>query len=93
MFEAYKKSGYSKKFYSEHEAELLIYKAAEEVYKSVPRGKKRCIGRSKAKKKKRVVINVPETHGLSLCCKSRKNAFVGQTHCSPQRHSVPTGLE
>ena len=40
VFEAYKKSGYSKKFYSEHEAELLIYKAAEEVYKSVPKGQK-----------------------------------------------------
>ena len=33
-FVAYKKSGYSKKFYAEHEAELLIYKAAEEVYKN-----------------------------------------------------------
>ncbi len=40
VFEAYKKSGYSKKFYSEHEAELIIYKAAEEVYKSVPKGQK-----------------------------------------------------
>ena len=40
VFEAYKKSGYSKKFYSEHEAQLLIYKAAEEVYKSVPKGQK-----------------------------------------------------
>ena len=35
-FVAYKKSGYSKKFYEEHEAELLIYKAAEEVYKNAP---------------------------------------------------------
>ena len=35
-FMAYKKSGYSKKFYEEHEAELLIYKAAEEVYKNAP---------------------------------------------------------
>ena len=35
-FVAYKKSGYSKKFYAEHEAELLIYKAAEEVYKNAP---------------------------------------------------------
>ena len=35
-FVAYKKSGYSKKFYAEHEAELLIYKAAEKVYKNAP---------------------------------------------------------
>jgi len=35
-FVAYKKSGYSKKFYAKHEAELLIYKAAEEVYKNAP---------------------------------------------------------
>ena len=35
-FVAYKKSGYSKKLYAEHEAELLIYKAAEEVYKNAP---------------------------------------------------------
>ena len=35
-FVAYKNSGYSKKFYAEHEAELLIYKAAEEVYKNAP---------------------------------------------------------
>ena len=35
-FVAYKKSGYSKKFYAEHEAELLVYKAAEEVYKNAP---------------------------------------------------------
>ena len=40
VFEAYKKSGYSKKFYQEHESQLLIYKAAEEVYKSVPKGEK-----------------------------------------------------
>ena len=40
VFEAYKKSGYSKKFYSEHESQLLIYKTAEEVYKSVPKGQK-----------------------------------------------------
>ena len=38
VFESYKKSGYSKKFYQEHETELLIYKAAEKVYKSVPKG-------------------------------------------------------
>ena len=30
VFGAYKKSGYSKKFYSDHEAQLIIYKAAEE---------------------------------------------------------------
>lgn len=35
-FVAYKKSGYSKMFYAEHETELLIYKAAEEVYKNAP---------------------------------------------------------
>lgn len=40
VFESYKKSGYSKKFYAEHESELLLYKAAEEVYKSVPKGQK-----------------------------------------------------
>ena len=39
-FERYKSSGYSKKFYAEHESELLLYKAAEEVYKSVPKGQK-----------------------------------------------------
>lgn len=38
VFESYKKSGYSKKFYQEHETELLIYKAAEKVYKRVPKG-------------------------------------------------------
>ncbi|SEQ42974.1 hypothetical protein [Butyrivibrio sp. TB] len=38
VFESYKKSGYSKTFYQEHESELLLYKAAEEVYKSVPKG-------------------------------------------------------
>ncbi len=40
VFESYKKSGYDKKFYQEHEAELLLYKAAEEVYKSLPKGQK-----------------------------------------------------
>ena len=40
VFETYKKSGYSKKFYQEHESQLLIYKAAEEVYKSAPKGEK-----------------------------------------------------
>ena len=40
MFVAYKKSGYSKKFWEEHEADLLIYKAAEDVYKSLPKGTK-----------------------------------------------------
>lgn len=38
VFVAYKKSGYSKKFWEEHESELLVYKAAEEVYKSLPKG-------------------------------------------------------
>ena len=38
VFESYKKSGYSKIFYQKHESELLLYKAAEEVYKSVPKG-------------------------------------------------------
>jgi hypothetical protein len=36
VYADYRKSGYSKKFYAEHEAELLIYKAAEEVYKNAP---------------------------------------------------------
>lgn len=40
VFVAYKKSGYSKKFWEEHEADLLIYKAAEDVYKSLPKGNK-----------------------------------------------------
>ena len=40
VFVAYKKSGYSKKFWEEHEADLLIYKAAEDVYKSLPKGTK-----------------------------------------------------
>ena len=40
VFVAYKKSGYSKKFWEEHEAVLLIYKAAEDVYKSLPKGTK-----------------------------------------------------
>ncbi len=39
IYVAYKKSGYSKKFYEEHETELLLYQAAEEVYKSL-NGKK-----------------------------------------------------
>ncbi len=38
VFVSYKKSGYSKKFWEEHESELLVYKAAEEVYKSLPKG-------------------------------------------------------
>ena len=38
VFVAYKKSGYSKKFWDEHESELLLYKAAEEVYKTLPKG-------------------------------------------------------
>ena len=36
VFVAYKKSGYSKAFYEKHESELLIYRAAEEVYKNAP---------------------------------------------------------
>ena len=39
VYEAYKRSGYSQKFYQEHESELLIYQSAEEVYKSIPGGK------------------------------------------------------
>ncbi|SFH58360.1 Relaxase/Mobilisation nuclease domain-containing protein [Pseudobutyrivibrio sp. OR37] len=38
VFVDYKKSGYSKKFWDEHESELLLYKAAEEVYKTLPKG-------------------------------------------------------
>ena len=38
VFVAYKKSGYSKQFWDEHESELLLYKAAEEVYKTLPKG-------------------------------------------------------
>ena len=40
VFERYKSSGYSKKLYAEHESELLLYKAAEEVYKEMPKGQK-----------------------------------------------------
>ena len=40
VFERYKSSGYSKKFYAEHESELLLYKAAEKVYKEMPKGQK-----------------------------------------------------
>ena len=36
VFVSYKKSGYSKKFWEEHQSELLCYKAAEDVYKSIP---------------------------------------------------------
>lgn len=36
VFVAYKKSGYSKAFYEKHESELLIYRAAEEVYQNAP---------------------------------------------------------
>ena len=38
--------------------------------------------------KKRGVINVPETHGLSLCCKSRKTRLSDKRtacHNDPQR--------
>ncbi len=38
VFVAYKKSGYSKRFYEEHQGELSIYKAADEVYKTLPKG-------------------------------------------------------
>ena len=39
VYESYKRSGYSQKFYQEYESELLIYQSAEEVYKSIPGGK------------------------------------------------------
>ena len=39
VYEFYKRSGYSQKFYQEHESELLIYQYAEEVYKSILGGK------------------------------------------------------
>lgn len=39
VYESYMRSGYSQKFYQEHESELLIYQSAEEVYKSIPGGK------------------------------------------------------
>lgn len=38
--------------------------------------------------KKRVVINVPETHGCSQCCKSRKTRLSDKRtacHNDPQR--------
>ncbi|SDH69766.1 Relaxase/Mobilisation nuclease domain-containing protein [Pseudobutyrivibrio sp. 49] len=34
-FDAYKASGYSKKYYSEHEAEIIRFEAAREIYKEV----------------------------------------------------------
>lgn len=39
VFEAYKKSGYSRAFREKYQQELLTYEAAVEVYKSVPDGK------------------------------------------------------
>ena len=36
VFVSYKKNGYSREFWEEHQSELMCYKAAEEVYKSMP---------------------------------------------------------
>ena len=35
----YKKSGYNKKFYAEHESELVLYKAARESFNQLPEKK------------------------------------------------------
>ena len=39
IFDAYHKSGYSKKFFEEHRAEIMLYKTAKDVFKKY-RGKK-----------------------------------------------------
>lgn len=36
VFVDYKKSGYQKKFYAEHESELILYKAAREFFNNLP---------------------------------------------------------
>lgn len=36
VFVEYKRSGYSKKFYEEHEGELVLYKAAREAFEKLP---------------------------------------------------------
>ena len=35
----YKKSGYNKKFYAEHESDLILYKAAREAFNQLPEKK------------------------------------------------------
>ena len=39
VFLDYKKSGYSKKFYAEHESDLVLYKAAREAFNQLPEKK------------------------------------------------------
>jgi len=39
IFDAYHKSGYSKKFFEQHRAEIMLYKTAKDVFKKY-RGKK-----------------------------------------------------
>jgi len=39
VFVEYKKSGYSKKFYAEHESDLVLYKAAREAFNQLPEKK------------------------------------------------------
>jgi hypothetical protein len=39
IFVAYKKYGYSKRFFAEHERELLLYKAAREAFENLPEKK------------------------------------------------------
>ena len=39
IFVEYKKSGYSKKYYAEHERELVLYKAAREAFEKLPEKK------------------------------------------------------
>ena len=39
IFVGYKKSGYSKKYYAEHERELVLYKAARETFEKLPNKK------------------------------------------------------
>ena len=36
VYEAYRKAGYSKKFFEEHRAEIMIHKAAKKVFDSLP---------------------------------------------------------
>lgn len=36
IFVEYKKSGYNKKFYAEHESKLILYKAAREAFNNLP---------------------------------------------------------
>ena len=39
VYEGYKKSGYSKKYYEKHREEITIHKAAKEAFSKYPKGK------------------------------------------------------